>query len=98
MNKGLLIVEMPEACNKCEFYQLAIFASGKLHGTCERTGEYVSPEEVTIKRSDNCPLKPMPMLDFETIAECSQTEEEYEIYINGWNDCIDEILGGNNNE
>ena len=83
MSKAILIIDMPEACNKCEFYQLAIYASGKLHGTCARTREYVSPEEVTIKKSDKCPLKPMP--------------EKYSIgdddYIEGWNDCIDELLG-----
>ena len=56
MNKALLIVEAPEACNKCEFYQLAMFVSGRLHGTCARTREYISPEEVTKKRSDKCPL------------------------------------------
>lgn len=90
MSKGLLIVDMPEACNKCEFYQLAMFVGGRLHGTCARTREYVSPEEVTIKRSDRCPLKPIPeKANF--IGTDGKTYDALVTYC--YNSCIDEILG-----
>lgn len=40
-------------------------------------------------------LKPLPHNDFIDEAEGYETEEEYKAYVSGWNDCLDEILGGN---
>lgn len=85
MKAILILDEMPEACNKCEFYRFACFFDGRLHGTCKRTDEYVNPEEVTTKRSDRCPLKPLPERLYYSDAD--------KRYVDGWTDCLEAILG-----
>ena len=94
MNKALLIIKAPVACNKCEFYLQTCLFSEQLHGVCKITNEYIDPEEVCIKRSDKCPLKPMPERRY-----ALQGMKGYSTTVKvckGWNDCIYEMLGEEN--
>lgn len=48
----------------------------------------------SIRYVENCPLKPMPQKkEVKNILQYSGLVEQYRK--EGWNDCIDEILGGN---
>lgn len=45
------------------------------------------------EKEKHCPLRSMPQKNFEREAEAYQTEEEYNAYVDGWNDCLNEITG-----
>ena len=53
----------------------------------------------TIKvRKHNCPLKPMPNKIVAHLIMGGVDEKIQFSYTEGWNDCIDKILGVNNHE
>lgn len=46
----------------------------------------------SIKFVEDCRLIPIPKKDFIDEAEFYQTKEEYIAYVEGWTDCLGEIL------
>lgn len=80
MAKAVLVIDMPDNCDKC-ILQRAGFCSGvKPYRFVYATGFDMG------KRQDWCPLKPMPgKVDIPYLAT----------WDDGWNACIDKILGGN---
>ena len=87
MSKAILILdEMPISCGTCDmFYADKYF---KCYRCKAHYDETLGDESV---RQSWCPLKPMPQKkkDYEELI--SHVDDYYE---KGWNDCIDEILGG----
>ena len=85
MSKAVLIMDMPESCDVCEFVEencscgilTCINPLSEQYG-CEVT-DYIEC------RADGCPLKPMP--------DKKNRGEETATWKMGYNACIDEILG-----
>lgn len=81
MSKAILVMDMPESCDMCNFTDMV---NGKMYcgvpGCGELTEDYISC------RPDWCPLCPMP----EKLIPDS--EEKGKGWVDGWNACIDAIL------
>lgn len=95
MSKAILILdEMPTSCGTCDmFYADKYF---KCYRCKAHYDETLGDESVV---QSWCPLKPVPQknkYDVEKYA-CVVYEDDITLghFLNiGWNDCIDEILGG----
>ena len=85
MNKAILVIDMPNACEFCP-----MFIYEKCF--CQKLDEYLGNDEadLTIERSSKCPLKELPYPYFLT-----ETEVDFiDAMINkGWNACIRYFLG-----
>lgn len=79
--KAILVLEMPSRCEECNFHQ---------YGICHAVRKCITGTPKELKsRPDWCPLKPMPSKKNEdkayTMTQLYRTQ--------GYNACIDEILG-----
>lgn len=89
--KATLITDMPNTCNDCQF---------RHHRHCDILGELSEKWDGTDEfknRDKNCPLKPLPqkrVLPEEEVVGTNYGEEPW--FTDGYNACIDEILGDNN--
>lgn len=90
INKSILVIDTPLRCYDCPSYK------GSIRGDmCGVAGNTLTTSELfnNIKKPNWCPLKPV----LEKHKELSI--EEYEFgklglaFTQGWNSCIDEILG-----
>ena len=85
MSKAMLIIDMPNNCIDCMLsYDSA---------SCQITGERFWKDgfEPDNQILHNCPLRPLPTLkEDNSIIHL----ERYEGYLEGWNDCVKEMLGG----
>ena len=83
MRKSILVIETPKTCENC--YMLS---HNYCNFQCLITGELI---EKSTNRPNWCPLKPLP--------EKNTTENDMTDYqcgmVDGRNQCIDEITGGN---
>lgn len=89
MSKAVLIMDMPESCRDCMIRSLA--------DDCQTTGRYVQGYRHNNSKPDWCPMKELPEMCHITGAS-GQTKDYVNGYRTGWNDCIDIITGGNDNE
>lgn len=94
MSKSVFTIQTPERCEDCP----CIGISAGCHvGYCKLAGKINSDYHVKII-PDWCPLKPLPEKMKVTgiynyaYLEAGGKPPSYKI---GWNDCIDEITGGN---
>ena len=94
MAKAILIMDMPERCVKCPLLltfpqkdDLALCIARPKNGQ-----EEYNPKHEKSWRPDWCPLRELP----EKIPELKSGYEEISksIHRDGWNACLDEILGG----
>jgi hypothetical protein len=91
MNKSILIIDTPKSCTDCRL---------KRGLYCGENGnslyEYIHYDESLNDKPSWCPLKPLPQK--KEITESMVLNQHYQDLVNyhgGWNNCIDEILGGN---
>ena len=99
--KAILVVDMPVSCTQCRFRDV----DGCSVDDCAKSndGSLVIDRYIyDLKRHGSCPLKPMPqelptpyMMRQIMIADGIQKEKPpyTEEYQKGYNDCIVEILG-----
>lgn len=80
-NKAILIIDMPENCNECNF-------SSVDGDWCQFHGE-ISFCEYVSRKPDDCPLKPMPEKSYTGKSDYLQWGD----WEDGWNACIDAITG-----
>lgn len=85
MSKAVLVIDMPESCDMCDFTDMV---NGKMYCGVPRCGELA--EDYISCRPDWCPLRPMP----EKQNNDNLMDEYMDGYDFGWNSCIDEILVG----
>ena len=86
--KAILVIDMPKSCNKCKLKTHRFgFTTNKMKVGCKFKGDILT--DVLSDRPNWCPLKPMP-------SKYELTTEKGNRYAVGWNDCIDEILGEEN--
>lgn len=93
--KAILVLEMPSSCSKCKFmYEFYGVKKCQLLNILENGGKAIIPTDtLTAGRKECCPLGKIPSKyaekDFTPIKD-----ERYDSgYEDGYNDCIDEILG-----
>lgn len=92
MSKSILVIDMPKSCGECKL----CYKDGDswFDYRCTVSEDKVEYESIY----ENCPLKPLPQRK-QKRTEFPQYSKEYEAYcigdIDGWNYCLDEILGGN---
>lgn len=91
-NKALLVMDMPNECEKCPLCNLIDYTCGVF----EILGKNYTYEVPESGVADWCPLKPMPEKKEEPKIQRMPTMSEYRImeFCSGWNACIDEITGG----
>ena len=77
MSKSILVIDTPENCAVCRL---------KIGLYCKENGNSIAKYFYNDK-PNWCPLKPMPQSGNSLIDDCK------EYYTDGWNDCLDEILG-----
>lgn len=88
--KAILLVDMPSNCRECTFYDDEIIPSCWAHMSF--TGRTIINYELLDKKQF-CPLKPLPQKkESSLIVDGEKVNSAYE---EGWNDCVDEILGEN---
>lgn len=86
--KAVLVIDMPESCDKCKFYD-----GDCCYATAERKWEGLSCRGVDNWqiREDWCPLKPMLKKQELKKGRMTDGEEILEAYIFGYNACIEEL-------
>jgi len=90
MRKAILVMDMPESCRKCDFVNMEMCCCGLfLH----LTASIESVEKYGICRPDWCPLREVPQ-KMQVCGKYPQADGITPSYKIGWNDCIDEILKG----
>ena len=82
MNKAILIIDMPSECGECPLLYDYLRCQAK-------EGVDIYGE----KRPGNCPLKPLPKPKEITFKRYEDVSTKL-----GYNSCLSEILGGNDNE
>ena len=91
MAKGIIVIDIPESCMSCPCYKETYTGwddnwddGGEW---CGITGEAV----YGYTDDEQCPIKPMPEKYSKALIIKGDTFNER--YVDGWNACIDEILG-----
>ena len=94
MSKAILVIDMPNNCSECPCFYDWLRCQAK-------DGLNVVGDE----RPNGCPLKPMPTKKWyyrDNYSNNEETDKKHEVlkkvytmygYFNGWDSCIDEILG-----
>lgn len=102
MSKSVLVIDTPACCGDCPFAEAYHDVIGFTWRFCNRLEEQLK-QDYKESRHPNCPLKPLPIKRGKlTLTERSQSNKmlmyalDNNIYSDGWNDCIDEITGGEN--
>lgn len=83
MSKAVLVIDMPDSCDKCEF---GYYSDGRilLCGYKDKIGDKEN-------KPNWCPLQPIPERKGKhSELNMYDTDNHYEI---GWNACLDKILG-----
>lgn len=88
MSKAVLIMDMPDCCAEC---QLSDDDPSGLY--CVSADDYYDGEDGMEDRTSFCPLRELP----EKIPELKSGYEEISksIHREGWNACLNEIIGEN---
>ena len=90
MAKAVLVMNMPECCADC-YCGYFERDTKELNLVCGATGEDAN----NVGKPDWCPLRELPEKNPsnpELAPGVYYTEKGYEVYKNGWNACLDEIL------
>ena len=87
MTKGIIVVDTPESCEMCEF--MAYNQYGDRFCVVNNYDDIIEDGKPYW-----CPIQPLP----EKINYKNRYEMAKELIAEGWNACIDKILGGIKNE
>ena len=82
MAKAMLIMDMPSNCYECELNN---------YHFCDVTGDNIERYRNTEYKPTWCPLREVPQKKEDNLSIHIPYNEGY---LRGWNDCVDEILGG----
>lgn len=93
MSKSVLVIDTPESCRSCYLRGFTLALQ-----YCKVESEYIKDTSV---KPDWCPLKPLPdkmKLTGVYGREYFQSNGKMPSYKIGWNDCINEITGGDSDD
>lgn len=86
MSKSILVIDTPENCESCPLFRIDIDSIPEDYCFSELRKREISDLN---KKPDWCPL-----LVFPEKEDCKNyLDDDAEAYCNGWNSCIDKILG-----
>lgn len=85
MGKSILVMDTPECCAKCR-----MFSDVYTDMTCRGNGRTIDYPYPDNKIQDWCPLQNAP----EKKDKNPYHNEHESGYVDGWNDCIHQILNG----
>ena len=80
MSKAILVIDMPESCDKCPLFHG--FYTDMTCGANNRGINYPYPKDF---RQDWCPLKPAPKMQL--------LWNDDDDWVKGYNNCVREIMG-----
>ena len=83
MKKAILVIDMPESCDKCPLFHG--FYTDMTCGANNYGINYPYPKDF---RQDWCPLKPVP----EKLEGNNSIYYQWGDYEDGWNHCIDNLI------
>lgn len=86
MNECIAVIKTPSKCSKCIF-------CGNSKQTCMLNGYTLTMHKFE-RRMNWCPLKEIPDRKPELQMDIIHSESIECGYYDGWNACIDEIVGG----
>ena len=89
MSKAILVMDMPSSCSDCKLKSTVCGVSNVTH-CCNLANGMITLDKGFEERLPNCPLKPM----IEKQKHSCIDNEFQRGAKNGYNACIDEILGG----
>lgn len=84
MNKAILVIDMPESCDKCPLFG-GYYSDMCCKGMGNRGINYPYPKDF---RQDWCPLKIAPQKQ-----SAWYDDDEGNAWIRGYNNCVREIMG-----
>ena len=86
MSKAILILDMPKMCDDCMFYRCMYDEDDDYVDVCMALRETI--DDCYNKKYDGCPLRELPEKQIcYTFNDCDNAS------MDGWNACLDEILG-----
>lgn len=92
MSKSILVIDTPEGCESCLYCRGQYSYHCKLMQFLDKEGFgfcYVTHQVFRGGKPDWCPLRDLPEKE-----DCKNyLDDDAEAYCNGWNSCIDKILG-----
>ena len=88
MAKAIFVMDMPKSCDECSF-ETEVRMGGYAKSYCGVPGCGKYTDDYIACRAEFCPLKPMPEKNNITYSPNGYQDG----YKEGWNACIDEILG-----
>lgn len=91
MEKGIIVMDMPEKCKDCPFSSNRIGSDHYCYilesiGECDAFSYSISIDEYYSK-PDWCPIRPLPE------RACHEDYCDNGRYDKGWNDCLNEVFG-----
>lgn len=90
MSKAVFVMDMPESCSKCMFlYEFSGIKNCSLMNVMYGGASRLSQNNFTKCRHDKCPLHPVQEKD----NDDNLMDEYQDGYYDGWNACIDAIIG-----
>ena len=95
MSKAVLVLDMPESCNKCKFFDSEYrYCDLKGLPLKRKDGKYGPVVKISKERAVWCPLQELPEKKEPTKMPVTPgLPWEYTDNAQGWNACIDEIIG-----
>lgn len=88
MAKAMLIMDMPKNCQECP---CSHYEQSKNFWVCHVSSATLKENEFYIEKPKCCPLREVPQKKEDNLSIHLPYSEGY---LRGWNDCVDEILGG----
>lgn len=84
--KGVLVLDMPEKCSKCQFlYEFQGIKKCQLMNVLYKGVSKLSQQNFTMHRYDKCPLREL----LKKKEATKYMNEKEKGYCEGWNVCID---------
>lgn len=88
MSKSVLVIDTPKGCNECRLCFIGNYGAKRCAGKDQAI--FLTENQ---KKPDWCPLQDIPLKKNVRDFNISPGDFEQKGYQQGWNACIDEILG-----
>ena len=91
MAKGIIVVDMPKSCDRCQFShnRIGINHYCYINESIENNDAFSHPISTGqyYSKPDWCPIRPLPE------RACHEDYCDNGRYDKGWNDCLNEVFG-----
>lgn len=87
MSKSILVLDTPENCKKCDFFAERLCGNGRC--ILNKYSGNIVPSKT---KAANCPLKEINKTSVGIEVCIGNQTECVQSYVDGYNDCVDQIL------